>query len=226
MAAWPAQRLGAIAGVAFVVLALIATFVAGSVPKFNDSPAKIASFYQAHHSRTLLATVLSAAAAAFFVWLVASIAVALREVGQGAWAAIAFGGGMAGIALAAAGDALAQVDAHVAREGDTRLVQGLYQTSGFLTTKAFWFAALVGLAVGLGALRGAVAGWYAWTSLGAALLLALGGVSVKQGGFFSAGGGMVFIAFLALLVWALATSVVVWMSAAAEERPAPVTAPI
>jgi hypothetical protein len=113
----------------------------------------------------------------------------------------------------------------VAKEGDTRLVQGLYQASGFLTGKAFWFAALAALAVGLAAWRVLLA-WYAWASLAAALLCALGGVAVKQSGFFGPMGGMTFIAFLALLVWSLATSLVVWRMAVGEEWRAPAVMPL
>jgi H+/Cl- antiporter ClcA len=107
MTAWSTRRLGALAGVVFVVLAVIATLVAGSIPDFNASPAKITSYYQDHHSRTLLAFILSGAAAPLFGWLVASIAVALRDLGQAAWAFVAFAGGIVGIALGAAADAVA-----------------------------------------------------------------------------------------------------------------------
>ena len=52
--------------------------------------------------------------------------------------------------------------------------------------------------------------WYAAISLAAAVVLAVGGASLRFNGFFAPLGAMSGIAFLALLVWTLATCAFVW----------------
>jgi hypothetical protein len=110
--------------------------------------------------------------------------------------------------------------AQIAVGGNASFVRGGYQVSAFLIGRAFWLGALITVVAGLGALRG-LPRWYAWTSFGAAPLLVLGGLAVKHGGFLAPGGGMALIAFVALLVWVLATSFLLWQ---ASEAPAPTAA--
>jgi hypothetical protein len=58
-------------------------------------------------------------------------------------------------------------------------------------------------------------------------LLGLGGVAVKENGFFQPLGGMALIAFLALLIWVLATSVLLWrLSPTAADASAVVASPM
>ena len=87
-----------------------------------------------------------------------------------------------------------------------------FQLSAFLIGRAFWLGAVVTLVAGLGALRGGLPRWYSWASCAAAVLLALGGLAVKQHGFFAPAGGMAIVAFVALNVWVLATSVLLWQA--------------
>ena len=54
-------------------------------------------------------------------------------------------------------------------------------------------------------------GTWSFGRLGAAaVLLALGGISLRASGFFAPLGGMMLIAFTGLLVWVLATCVLLW----------------
>jgi hypothetical protein len=56
--------------------------------------------------------------------------------------------------------------------------------------------------------------WYRVVCGLAAVLFALSGISVKAAGTLAVAGGIGFVSFLALLVWVVATSVVVWRIAA------------
>jgi hypothetical protein len=66
MATWRIGHVGAAAGVAFIVLNLIANLSVGSTPDFDDSPAKIASFFDDHHGAVLVHAVLTGLAAPLF----------------------------------------------------------------------------------------------------------------------------------------------------------------
>jgi hypothetical protein len=70
--------------------------------------------------------------------------------------------------------------------------------------------------VGIAALR-VLPRWYARASIAAAVIIAIGGLTVKASGFFSPLQGMTGISFLALLIWVLATSIVFWRLAPETE---------
>src|SRR2546421_5846422 len=141
MRMWTAEKLGALAGIGFVVLTVIANLIAGTPPKTYDTPAKIASFFHAHHRAVDVAVVLTGIGAVLFVWVIAALAIRLRELAQGGWAVVVFAIGVAGVTLATAADAVFGSLSHVNFVGNPTLTKGLYQLSGLLTTKAFWFAA-------------------------------------------------------------------------------------
>jgi len=226
MRAWSDARLGAAAGVFFVVLTLIGDLVAGSPPSFDDPASKIAAFYLHHHRSVLVGVILTGIAAALFVWFLSSLALAVREAGQAVLAVVVFGAGIAGVVLSIAADALTGALAQVARGGDPRFVRGAYQVAGFFVAKSYWLAALLTLAAGLAAWR-ALPRWYAWTSFVALPLLGLGGVAVKETGFFQPLGAMALIAFLALLIWVLATSALLWrLTPTAADASAVVASPV
>ena len=223
MRAWTAERLGAIAGVGFIVLTVIGDTIGGSPPGTDDSAATIASFFQQHHRAVVLNVILTGAGAALFMWLVAAIALQLRAVGQAGWAAVAFALGVSAAALGIVSDAIYGALARIGTGGDLGLIRGLYQLDGFVTVKSFWLAAVAILAVGMAAWT-SLPRWYAAVSLGAAVLSALGGIAVKQSGFLAPLGGLTLIAFLAILVWVLGTSYIVWRgseAAGVEVRQAP-----
>src|SRR5437773_1444485 len=58
--------------------------------------------------------------------------------------------------------------------------------------------------------RGALPSWYASLALAAGVSFCLGGLTVREDGFFAVAGPMTLIAFVTLMVWALTTSVVLW----------------
>ena len=133
----------------------------------------------------------------------------IRAAGENVWAVVAFGLGLAALAAGFAADAFYGSLARIAAYGDQKLTKSVYQLDGFFTVKSFWFAAAAILAVGIAAWR-ALARWYALVSLAAAVVAALGGLAVKRTGFVAPLGGLTDLAFLALLVWIVATAVMLW----------------
>jgi hypothetical protein len=211
------RRWAALAGVGYVVLTVIGDLLPGAPPKLDDPARKITAFFLDHHRSVLVGAALTGIAVALFVWLVAALARELRAAGQQGFAVVALAAGVAGAALGAAADTAYGALAQIADGGDPDVVRATYLMSGFLIERAFWFGALLTLVAGLAALGG-LTRWYAWTSLAATPLLALGGLSVKQSGFFGVGSDMALIAFVALLVWVLATSWLLWQL---KEAPTP-----
>src|SRR6266571_4164 len=118
MRAWSSERLGALAGVGFIVLTLIGDLAAGSPPKFDGSPAKIASFFQDHHRGVIVGVILTGLASPLFAWLAITLALRLRAVGEAAWGAVVFGLAIAGVTLGTATDAMYGSLARLATEGD------------------------------------------------------------------------------------------------------------
>ena|SRR5947209_4834444 len=222
MRTWSMERIGALAGVLFIVFNIVGNAIAGSPPSTDESAAKIAHFFTSNHRDVVIGTVLTSVAAPLFLVLVAALALRLRAIGQGGAAVALFAAGIAGLTLGAAADALTGTLGRIAPSADVRTVQSLYQVDGFLTARSLWFAALLALLTAWAA-WGLLPQWYAIASLVEGVLLVLGGIALKTTGFFSPLGGMTLIAFIGLLVWTLATAWIVW-NAAPEGTPPAVTA--
>ncbi len=226
MRGWSAERLGAAAGIGFLVLTVIGDLIpGGSMPSTNDRAFKIARYYESHHRSIAIGVILTGIAAPLLAWLVATVALRLRALGEGGWAVVVFAVGLVAIGLGTAADAISGALIRSAQWHNDGVTQGLYQLQGYLTVKSFWFGAGLALAVGIAAWR-VLPRWYAWASVGAAVLIGLGGLTVKRGGFFSPLQGMTAIAFIVLLVWILLTSVVFWRLAAPEPTRQPGATPV
>jgi hypothetical protein len=202
------NRMAALGGIAFIVLIVVANFASGSPPDVNDSAAKIARFFANHHKRMDVGAVLTGIAAPLYVWLFSVVCRGMRKAGAIALSVGAFGFVVIGAALAVTGDAINASLAHAASQGDSAFTKSGYDLSGFLTQKFWWFAAFLAFAIWLASKS--MAQWYRWITLAATVLFALGGIGVKQHGFFAVNGPATGIGFIAFLVWILATSAVVW----------------
>jgi len=219
MRTWTFERLGAVAGLAFIALSLIGDFSSGSPPGTDDSAGKIASFFSDHHRGVIASVVLTGIAGPFFVWFLVALVLRLRAVGETAWAVAAFGLGLGAVVAGFAADAFYGSLARIAVSADRSVAKSVYQLDGFFTVKSFWFAAAAILAVAIAAWR-ALPRWYALVSLGAALVTALGGIAVANDGFLAPLGGLTELAFLGLLVWVVASVVLLW------RQPQPVSAAV
>src|SRR2546423_2108674 len=209
MSGWTSGRLGAAAGFSFIVLTVVGDVLAGSMPSTDDSGAKIASFFEDHHHAVVAGAVLTGIGAPLFLAFASAMALRLRAAGPGLASAVFFAWAVVGVTLGVVSDALYGALARVGPQGDTSLAKGIYTVDGFVAAKSFWFATAAILAAAWGSRR-VLAEWYGWLSLAAAILVAIGGLSLRSKGVFAPLGGMSGISFPALLVWVLATCVVLW----------------
>jgi hypothetical protein len=97
------ERLAAATGIVFVALQLATIPVMGDSPSFDGSIKEIRE-YLIDGSGLLVATMLNAFSAFFFIWFLGSLRAVLRvaEGGQGRLSAVAFGAGLVTITLALA----------------------------------------------------------------------------------------------------------------------------
>jgi hypothetical protein len=219
--AWTTQKLGALAGIAFVVITIVSGAVMGSRPDHTASASKIASYFASHHSKILVGALLAGLAAPLFIWLVVALAGLLRAAGESTAAGIVIATGAAGITLATVQNAIESALTQMVHVSNPSLMRSVYHFDSYWGEQAFWFAAVLAFVIVVAARR-KLPDWYVGLSGIAAVLFGIGALTVKGKGFFGVDGGMGFIAFIALGVWVIATSVLVWQATAAAE---PVAAP-
>jgi hypothetical protein len=223
-----AGRLGAIAGVAFVVLNLVGGVVHGSEPSLSASAAAITAYYRHHHS-AIIGSLLVGGAIASVLLLVVALVLAdrLRGAGRrltGATVLATFTAGMAASVLSGAIEiGLAQTAAHTVNPS---YVRGAYSAVVTLNTAPLLFLALGCLAIVLGG-RGVLPGWFLGVNGVVSALTFLGGIAVGTSGFFASNdGGAVVFAGLALYAWALTAGWILWrmpQPETAEPMPDPAT---
>jgi hypothetical protein len=203
-----AERWAAAAGVTSVVATLVGDGVAGtSPPAITATPAAISAYFHSHAGGARAGAILTAAGAALFIVVFVAVAIRIRDAGHAAlgWTALTLI--VSGNVLATIPDALLQSTIYL---GDDRLIKGAYVTSGLLIPKALWFGGLSALLVGAAALKGAFVRWYGLLAVAVSPILLLGGCTVAHRGFFGVAGPMTVIAFAALMIWVITTSIVIW----------------
>ena len=212
------RRLGALAGLVFVVLDIGGGVVHGSPPSPYATAAKITSFYREHHSAVLVSLV---SAAIGFVVLIAWASVLtteLRAAGRHAAAGTLLASitGAAAVSVLSGGVEVGVAQAAVHSSPDPEFARGAYLLACYLYPTPYLFVALAAAAVVLGG-SGILPLWFAWLSGIVGVLNVLGGVSVTASGFFAANdGGAIVFAGLALAVWVIAASWRLW-----RRRPLP-----
>jgi len=209
--AW--QRVGAACGIGAVVVLVAATLIVPQPPKASASTAKILAYYIDHRHLLLFSQWLTGLGTALFLWFVGSLRGAwAREAGSaGELSAVAFAGGVALAAVALAGTGVNLTLAYMARniQNSVDLVRALYIGQALAFTVVF-FASAVFLAGGGLLIRRLGAPWLgaAGVVLGLFDLLAAGAVSDFTG-LRSPTGPLPFAAFIGLLAWVLATSIII-----------------
>ena len=120
------DRLWRSAGLQFVVLFVIACFIYGDQPGAGSSSGTLASFYDGHRLRILVATFILGMAVLNLLWFAAAIRDVLRAAGQDGWgsAVTASSAALGGVlfVLMAGGAALAY---RVGGAGNEALLSGL-----------------------------------------------------------------------------------------------------
>lgn len=191
------ERLAALAGLAFVVLYVVA-FALGI--EVGDSDREILDYYgdSGNRAKEVVAFFLIAGAAlslAVFATALRSI-ITRFEQESAMLAALAWAGGIACAALILAGNAVSRTTAFAAMEKDFQLnpdTRGLFETAGFLLFVSGALAAiLLVVGVSLAALRhGVLPRWLGWAGFAVAALLPL---------------AIGFVGFLVFLLWVIAAS--------------------
>jgi hypothetical protein len=203
------ERLAATAGVAFVVLYVVA-FTLGI--EVGDSNREILDYYasRGHRAREIVAFFLIAGAALALMVFATALRSMIARVEQetAMLAALAWAGGIACAVLVLAGNVASRVTAFAALDDKFQLdpnTRRLFEGTGYLLFVSGTLAAiLLVVAVSLAGLRyGVLPSWLGWAGFPAAALLTL---------------GIVFVGFLIFALWLLA------VSAALAFRRSPATA--
>jgi hypothetical protein len=211
------RLLGGVAGILFVVLAVVSLFLPGTPPK-ADEVAKISSYFAGKRGDILASDYVLGAAFTFFLLFLGSLRIRLGAAGpQGIRpGSAALAGGVAGTAMVFAGTAVLNGAVfQVAAAGDPNLNHALYDVANDLFVMAgFGFAAFfAGAALAMGG-TGALPAVLAPAGLVVALLNLASGVTLfAKSGFFAIGGAFGVIVPIASLLWVLAASVVLLTSA-------------
>jgi hypothetical protein len=207
-----ARRLGALAGVVSVVLVFAGGVIHGSPPSLNASAVKITTFYQAHHSAVLTSLVMAAIGSVLLLVQAIVLAGELRARGPRLAGAAVLASITAAMAVSIA-SGLVEVgvaQAAVAPATDPGFVRGAYAFASSLNPAPYLFMALAAFGIVLGA-RDILPRWFVWVCGVVGGLNVLGGVSVGTSGFFASNdGGAIVFAGLAIFVWALCVSWILW----------------
>ena len=196
-----------------VVLWLVGFFLAGKPPKFAAPAGSVVDYYSKHHKQVLMAVILVAIGIAIYLVVLAQLAAYLREAGQEALAFAVLAAGAASAGLFSAGDAVYGVIAQAVKQpgADPGLAKAHYELDQFAGIPLYWLVEVIILSVLIASVRGVFPRWAVWTSAIFAVLVALGGISVKAGGALAAGTGPLSnLGFGAALVFLLEVGLLLW----------------
>ena len=204
-------RLGALAGVAYVVLNLVGGIVHGSEPSLNASAAAITAYYRHHHSAVITSLLMAAISSLLLLLVAIVLADRLRNSGRRIAAATVlatYAGAVAASMVSGAIEiGLAQTAAHTTNPS---FVQGAFGWVVSLNTSPYLFFSLASLAI-LVSGRDVLPRWFLGVNALVAVLCFLGGIAVGTSGFFASNdGGAIVFAGLALYVWALTAGWILW----------------
>jgi hypothetical protein len=207
------QRYEPLAGVVFVVLALIALITAPG-EDFLAEPSEVADYYVDNSGRMTVAGIIGGYAIFAFFWFVGAVRNRLRvpETPEGGLPALAFGGGVAAATLMLVSNAANLAGAFRADE-DGAIDPAVAAALNDISSLIIGIAAPVALAVFVAATgivsitTGVLPRWLGWLSL----LLALGFLIP----FIS------FVFWVPFALWVLAVSVLLYLRP--HEQPAPTT---
>jgi hypothetical protein len=205
------RRAGGLAGLLFVIVALVALFLPGTPPK-ADEVSKISSYLTDKRGSILASDFLLGIAFTFFLIFVGALRTRFGAGDRDGLrpGSIALAGGVAGAVLIFAGaSVLSGVVFQVAKAGDANLNHALYDVSNDLFIMAgFAFAVFfLGAALAIRA-TGAFPSLLAPAALVIALLSLISCVGLfATSGFFAIGGAFGFIVPVLSVLWVLTVSV-------------------
>ena len=206
------ERLDAAAGIAFVVLAVLSGYVAGTPPVATDSVGKITTFLTDKREELQASSFFLGLAMLAFLWFLGSLRGRLRDAegGTGRLTAVAFGSGLVLVSLAFVAQGLLMAGTlHVAALDDST-IRALFDGSTYVFEMTAFAGAGLTAAVAAVTLRyGALPTAIGVLSAIAAAVQVISALSLygEDDSFLSIGGTAPMIAFFLFLIWALATSI-------------------
>jgi hypothetical protein len=203
-----AGKIAGAAGLFFVVALIVSTIIAGSPPMADDSTAKVASFFSDHRDRILVSNYVGGLAIVSLLVFAACLWDFLRSV-EGNLAGpstLVVVGGTAVAATATVGTMFSLVLAY-RLPASPDLVRTFYDANLLcFSFIGFPAAVFIGGASAAVLRSGVLPGAVGMIGGLAALLQLVGAASFATSGAFMPGGPMGFVAFISILVWALAIS--------------------
>ena len=209
------RRWDAATGIGFVVLGIIGFGLPGAPPTASDSNGEVVEFFTDKRDEILASDATVFVALVLFLWFLGSLRSYLRsaEGGEGRLSAAAFGGGVAGVALLAAGLCALNAGAFKADDlqQDPNLLRLMFDLSNALFgMSGVGFAVLFGAASCSAARSGALPAWLYWLGSVTAVVQMLGLATLfADGGALEAGGPLAFLGPILSFVWVAAASVVI-----------------
>jgi len=207
------ERLGAAAGVVFVVALIVSGFMAPQPPHLDASSAKILRYYNDHTTAILASGMIGAFAGVFFLWFLGHMRHVMQrsEGGAEALSPVVFGSGAVLVAIATLSGIPGMTLALMANRGDvtsTPVVRMLWDMMWMANTFTFVILGVFLVAASVAMVRGEmVAPWLGWAGLVLAIeSWATAGFSFFTVGYDSAVVTMQFIGFLGFAAFILVAS--------------------
>jgi hypothetical protein len=197
------ERFAPLTGVVFFILIAVTFALSSDTPDANDSTSDVVSFWSAHDSRLIVASLLGTLAVIFLVWFGASLRSALvrAEAGEGRLSMLAFAGILVIAITGGIGSSLQFAVADSVGDVPAGVTQALSVLSSDFFLPFLAGVALLMFASGLCVLRfGGLPRWLGW----AAIVIGIAAVAGPVG----------FVGFIASLVWVLVVSVTLYIRGA------------
>jgi hypothetical protein len=222
MGPWSVRQLAALGAVAAAIILVVGFVIPGSPPHFAADAPKLVGFFHNHHKKVLVSLVLVEIGVALLSAVYAQLAILPRAAGQQPYAAVVGIAGAVSAGTLAVGYGLYGGLAQLAMFGqDAAAVPPLYRLIQFTQVGWYWSTFLLAAAVALAAWNGVFPRWVAAVDALVALLLVLGGISVKASGALAAGtGALATIGGIAFVVWVLHLGLLFWWQPAEVPRTA------
>lgn len=198
-------RWGGLAGLAFVVLALLGRFLPGNLPTVDESEGTITSFLNDTRTSMLISALMWTAAAGLIIWFAAAFAEAIRERDERSDVHLALlaGSVLVGSAIFVTAALTAATAFSIDGRGAAITVM-LYELTAVMTTMIGFAATLPLAAAGIGVLRThLMPNWLGYLALLAAVVSFAGafGVFATDGTFVAGGFLMTGVPLLLSAVW-------------------------
>jgi len=190
----------------FVIFAIVAYVLYGHQPPVGASSDALVAFYTGHHTRILIAAVVSGLAVLNLMWFAAALRVTLADAGQDGWGAAATASsaavGAVFLLLIAVGAGLAY---SIAGSGNTAFASGLNDLSWACFVLTSFPRAMLIMSGSFGFWRaGLISNGLFAAGVACVVLGVLGGTTWMSGGFWSPDGAYArYVWPIIGLVWVL-----------------------